>query len=100
MVDNCSIHKSEEIEQRITQAGASLIHLPPYSPEFSPIQNCWSKVKSVLRSIGARTYSDSVEAIEQAFNQVSSEDIRGWFILLSLHLTSIENAIKHHHKPL
>lgn len=79
VMDNCSIHKSEEIEQLITQVGASLIYLPPYSPEFSPIENCWSKVKSVLRSIGARTYPDLVEAIKQAFNQVSLEDIQSWF---------------------
>lgn len=79
VMDNCSIHKSEEIEKLITQAGAKLIYLPPYSPDFSPIETCWSKIKSVLRSIGARTYPDLVKAIEQAFSQVSLEDIQAWF---------------------
>ena len=79
IMDNCSIHKSETIEQLITQAGSKLIYLPPYSPDFSPIENFWSKVKSVLRTIGARTYADLAQSIEQAFSQVSLEDIRGWF---------------------
>jgi transposase len=79
IMDNCSIHKGEEIEQWITQAGAKLIYLPPYSPDFSPIENCWSKIKSLLRSIGARTYPDLAKAIEEAFAQVSLDDIQGWF---------------------
>lgn len=79
LMDNCSIHNGEEIEQWITQAGARLIYLPPYSPDFSPIENCWSKIKSVLRSIAARTYLDLAEAIEKAFEAVSPDAIRGWF---------------------
>ncbi len=79
VMDNCSIHKGKEIEALITQAGARLIYLPPYSPDFSPIENCWSKIKSLLRSIGARTYPDLAKAIEDAFSQVSLKDIRGWF---------------------
>ncbi len=79
IMDNCSIHQGETIEALINQAGARLIYLPPYSPEFSPIENCWSKIKSLLRSIGARTYPDLAQAIEDAFMQISLEDIRGWF---------------------
>jgi len=78
-MDNCSIHKGKEIEEWITQAGARLIYLPPYSPDFSPIENCWSKIKSLLRSIGARNYPDLGKAIEEAFETVSLKDIRGWF---------------------
>lgn len=79
LMDNCSIHKAKEIEEWITQAGARLIYLPPYSPDFSPIENCWSKIKSVLRSLGARNYPDLAKAIAEAFAQVSLEDIHGWF---------------------
>lgn len=79
LMDNCSIHKSAQIAKLISQAGAKLIYLPPYSPDFSPIENCWSKVKSLLRSMGARTYPDLAAAIEQAFSKVTLEDIRGWF---------------------
>lgn len=79
IMDNCSVHKGAEIEALVTQAGARLIYLPPYSPDFSPIENCWSKIKSVLRTIGARTYPDLVKAIEAAFDQVSLTDIQSWF---------------------
>lgn len=79
LMDNCSIHKGAEIEALIAKAGAKLIYLPPYSPEFSPIENCWSKIKSLLRSIGARNYPDLAKAIESAFDKVSLADIRAWF---------------------
>lgn len=79
LMDNCSIHKGEQIAALITKAGAKLIYLPPYSPEFSPIETCWSKIKSVLRSIGARNYPDLAIAVEKAFDKVSLEDLRGWF---------------------
>ena len=79
IMDNCSIHKSQEIEALIQAAGANLIYLPPYSPDFSPIENCWSKIKSILRSLGARNYPDLAKAIESAFNQVSFGDIQSWF---------------------
>jgi transposase len=77
--DNCSIHKGKEIEKAIINAGASLIYLPPYSPDFNPIENFWSKVKNALRSIGARTYQALESAIAQAYSQVSLKDIRNWF---------------------
>lgn len=79
VMDNYSIHKSKEVEEMITAAGANLIYLPPYSPDFSPIENCWSKIKNILRSIGARNYPDLAQAIEEAFNKVSLNDIRSWF---------------------
>ena len=79
LMDNCSIHKGEAIEELINQAGATLIYLPPYSPDFSPIENCWSKIKTILRTIGARNYANLGKAIQDAFAQVSLVDILGWF---------------------
>jgi transposase len=79
LMDNCSIHKGEAIEELINQAGATLIYLPPYSPDFSPIENCWSKIKTMLRTIGARNYANLGKAIQDAFAQVSLADILGWF---------------------
>ncbi|MDH6086858.1 IS630 family transposase [Umezakia ovalisporum] len=72
-MDNCSIHKSKEIEKLIESVGAKLIYLPPYSPDFSPIENCWSKIKNLLRSLGARSYPDLAKAIKTAFSQISLE---------------------------
>jgi hypothetical protein len=79
ILDNCSIHLGEEIEKLINNAGARLIYLPPYSPDFSPIENCWSKIKNHLRSMGARSYPDLAKAIESTFAEVSLDDLRGWF---------------------
>ncbi|MGD1701576.1 IS630 family transposase [Dapis sp. BLCC M229] len=85
--DNSSIHQGQDIEKAlaepsgsyIAQVGARLIYLPPYSPDFNPIENLWSKVKNLLRSIGARTYQSLENAIAQAYDQVSFKDIRNWF---------------------
>lgn len=79
IMDNCSIHKSDELEAIITKAGARLIYLPPYSPDFSPIENCWSKVKNILRRIGARTYADLLQALDTAFAEVTIENLVAWF---------------------
>ncbi|MEO0351761.1 MAG: IS630 family transposase [Cyanobacteria bacterium P01_A01_bin.15] len=79
VMDNCSVHLGETVRQLIEAAGAQLIYLPPYSPDFSPIENYWSKLKNSLRRIGARTYPELAKAIEEAFSEVSLDDIRGWF---------------------
>jgi transposase len=79
LMDNCSIHKGPEVERLIKAAGATLIYLPTYSPDFSPIENAWSKIKSILRTLGARTYPDLMEALEEAFAQITKEDLIGWF---------------------
>lgn len=88
-MDNCSIHKGKEIKALIQAAGANLIYLPPYSPDFSPIENCWSKIKSILRSLSPRNYPDLAKAIDEAFNKVSLQDIRSWFTH-SCYCTSLE----------
>lgn len=79
IMDNCSIHKAAAIEALLTAAGARLIYLPPYSPDFSPIENCWSKIKTILRRIGARTYSDLLKALHEAFDEVTKQDLLSWF---------------------
>lgn len=79
LMDNYGIHKGEEIEKAIKKAGARLIFLPPYSPDFSPIENFWSKVKGILRTLGARTYKALSEAITRAFEQVEEQDFWNWF---------------------
>ncbi|MDF5714912.1 MAG: hypothetical protein PUP93_13760 [Rhizonema sp. NSF051] len=51
----------------------------PYSPDFSPIENCWSKIKEFLRAQAARTYQELDQAITDALNTVTKKDIIGWF---------------------
>ena len=68
ILDNGSIHFGEAVASLIQQAGAHLLYLPPDSPDFSPIENCFSKIKSILRSIKARSYPNLDKAIEDAFD--------------------------------
>jgi transposase len=55
------------------------LFLPPYSPDFSPIEEAFSKIKAILRTLEARTQEALVEAIAQALNAVSRSDTLGWF---------------------
>ena len=79
VMDNAKIHQGEIVREFIEQAGATLLYLSPYSPEFSPIENFWSKVKSILRKTAARTYKDLIDAIANAMLNVTQENIRNWF---------------------
>ena len=63
----------------IEEAGCSVIYLPPYSPEWSPIEECWSKIKTVLRTVGARTKAALSEAVQEAWQRITPEDTQGWF---------------------
>jgi transposase len=84
IMDNAKIHLGEMVREIIEQEKARLIYLPPYSPEFSPIENFWSKVKAMLRKLKARTYKDLIEGIELAMLEVTQKDIRNWFGLLTV----------------
>jgi transposase len=79
VLDNAKIHLGEMVREAIEEVGAILRYLPPYSPEFSPIENFWSKVKAILRKIQARNYKDLIDGIVSAMLQVTQEDIRNWF---------------------
>jgi transposase len=79
IMDNGSIHLGKEVRKLIEDVGAKLIFLPPYSPDLSPIENCFSKIKSLLRSMGARSYPELAKAIDEAFSQVSLSDLSNGF---------------------
>lgn len=79
VMDNAKIHQGEMVREVIEKAGAKLLYLSPYSPEFSPIENFWSKVKSILRKTAARTYKDLIDAIANAILNVTQLNIRNWF---------------------
>jgi transposase len=72
-------HENEEIKTAIDAVGAQIIYLSPYSPDFSPIEPFWSKVKAILESIGARMYQALDDGIKSAYQRVSLKDIRNWF---------------------
>ncbi len=79
ILDNAKIHQGEMVREAIEKVGGKLLDLSPYSPEFSPVENFWSKVKARLKKIGARTYKELIEGITNAMLSVTQEDIRNWF---------------------
>jgi transposase len=79
VMDNLSVHKVQDIDAMITRAGAQLIYLPPYSPDWSPIEPCWSKIKTRLRGMKARTREALDQALTKVIGKISNSDARGWF---------------------
>jgi transposase len=79
VMDNLSAHTGETIRQLIEAQGARLQFLPPYSPDFNPIELCWSKVKTALRTAKARTFDALLEALAKALRSISLTDIQNWF---------------------
>jgi transposase len=79
ILDNLSPHKSEPTLGLLARAGAQVLFLPAYSPEFNPIEKMWSKVKASLRSAEARTRSALIEAIAAALESITPQDARNWF---------------------
>lgn len=79
VMDNLSVHKSERVRELIEDAGAQVLYLPPYSPDFNPIEEAFSKIKNLLRKAGARVREVLVEAIGQALSEVTKEDARAFF---------------------
>jgi transposase len=79
VMDNLSTHKGERARKLIEERGCQLLYLPPYSPDLNPIEEAFSKVKRLLRVIGARTKEALVEAIGKALDAVSVKDAKGFF---------------------
>jgi transposase len=79
IMDNLSAHKGERVRKLIEERGCELIYLPPYSPDLNPIEEAFSKVKRLLRVVGARTKEALVEAISKALDAVGASDARGFF---------------------
>jgi transposase len=79
VLDNLSSHKNQEVRSLIESVGAELWFLPPYSPDLNPIEKMWSKIKSILRTLKARTEKELINAIAKALEAVNSSDAKGWF---------------------
>jgi transposase len=79
IMDNLSAHKGARVRHLIEERGCQLLFLPAYSPDFSPIEETFSKIKACLRRTGARTREALEEAIAQALETVTSQDAHGWF---------------------
>ena len=79
MLDNLPVHQASQIEQAVTEVKAEVLWLPAYSPDFSPIENCWSKVKTLVRGRQPRTPKELNTALAAALKAVTLNDIDGWF---------------------
>ena len=80
IMDNLATHKVAGVREAIEAAGARLLYLPPYSPDFNPIENLWSKVKQILRRLAPRNAGELLRAAATAFAAISTTDCQGFFL--------------------
>ena len=79
VLDNLSVHTGERVRQMIEARGCQVLFLPAYSPDLTPIEEAFSKLKAWLRRVGARTHEALEEAIGQALERITVQDAHGWF---------------------
>ncbi len=77
--DNLGAHKPQRIRELIEERGADLVFLPSYSPDLNPIEEAFSKIKNILRKLGARTHERLTEAMAEALWAITPADAAGWF---------------------
>jgi transposase len=85
--DNLSVHKSADARQLIEAAGCRLVFLPPYSPDFAPIEQAFSKLKTFLRRTQARTRAALDDAITAGLQTITAADARAWFAHGGYHIS-------------
>ncbi|MFB3924128.1 MAG: transposase [Terriglobia bacterium] len=79
ILDNLATHKIQEVREVIEAVGARLLYMPPYSPDFNPIEPNWSKVEQILRSHAPRTDEQLLRAAKNAFQSLSVADCKDFF---------------------
>lgn len=91
VLDNLSAHHASRIEEVAEECGARVIWLAPYSPDFSPIELMWSKIKTLMRAAKARTREELERAWTAALEFVTGADCHGWFGHCGYQVTSNRN---------
>lgn len=79
VLDNLGCHKVSGVAEAFEVSGVKVMYLPPYSPDFSPIEEFWSKVKACLKGIAIRSAKALKEGVLKAMDTVTGQDIQGWF---------------------
>ncbi|GAA3994135.1 hypothetical protein GCM10022408_00430 [Hymenobacter fastidiosus] len=79
VLDNLPVHHPTGLRQWLAKRGVEVVFLPPYSPDFSPIEQAWSKLKSKLRTGAARSYDALKNALYEAIDLITSQDAKNWF---------------------
>lgn len=77
-MDNLSAHKDQEVLDAIRGTGADVLFLPPYSPEFNPIEKVWAKLKAMIRRVETLTREAFDQALVTAMHAISTENLRAW----------------------
>lgn len=78
VMDNLAAHKVHGVKELLAEAGARPLYLPPYSPDYNPIEMCFSKLKTFLRAKAAWTREGLDQALTQAFSRVTPQDTNAW----------------------
>jgi transposase len=83
VLDGLGAHRTDKVRELIEDKGAELLFLPSYSPDLNPIEEAFTKIKGIVRKVGARTREALVEAMVEAMDRalaaVTPEDAAGWF---------------------
>ncbi len=79
VLDKLGAHRTQRVRELIEERGAELVFLPSYSPDLNPIEEAFSKIKNILRKVGARTHEALLEAMSGALGEVTPWDAAGWF---------------------
>ena len=79
VLDNLSVHTSPGVATMIESAGAKVMYLPPYSPDFNPIEMAISKIKAYVRKLAKRTVEEVTAAIDDAMKTIGKKDAKGFF---------------------
>jgi transposase len=79
LLDNLPVHQASQVEAAVAARKAQVLWLPAYSPDFSPLENCWSKIKALVRGRQPRTSKELNVAVNDALKAVTLDDIDGWF---------------------
>lgn len=79
VLDNLTAHKASRIERVAAESGATIIWLSPYSPDYSPIEMMWSKIKAAMRAAKARTREELENALVAALKLITEADCLAWF---------------------
>jgi transposase len=79
VMDNLGAHQPKRVRDLIEKRGAEVVFLPSYSPDLNPIEQAFSKIKNILRKLGARTHEALLGAMEEALSKVTPADAAGWF---------------------
>jgi len=93
ILDNLPAHKGSRVREAIEAAGASVLYLPPYSPDFNPIENAFAKLKALLRKAAARTLEALEAAIANALDAFTTDECANYFTASGYEPECTESAL-------